>query len=352
MIKNKMFNLFGMNMIDIQFTRLPTKLIYILDSDLLKMLTVLIQQENYWREHKKIGNDGSFYKPMKEFADIFRKKNLQDVRLMLQTLQVEGFIEIIYSNKGKQANYYRINWNKVEAYNDIPIPQLIQSQMIRTAKRTSKKSIDDSTVLYQQIENNNTTLYQQDRDLIVQDCTSTIDNIQNINNNSTIDNTTSTKSPLHDTYKDRLDSLLADYANESDYIRALDMYSSVQQEIEYACEYIPTEEIEDYRSQLEVLQNKRERAGWNIKLDGITDDMIQTYHTPNVYNVRTPKNIQQFTSTINNLLYNVDLYVSSDRWSDIAEDAEKWITHQWENDIISYDHQQEAIEKVYSKLAS
>ena len=32
-----------MNMIDIQFTRLPTKLIYILDSDLLKMLTVLIQ---------------------------------------------------------------------------------------------------------------------------------------------------------------------------------------------------------------------------------------------------------------------------------------------------------------------
>ena len=55
-------------MTDIQFTRLPTKLIYALDSDLLKMLAVLIQQESYWIEHKKIGNDGSFYKPVKEFA--------------------------------------------------------------------------------------------------------------------------------------------------------------------------------------------------------------------------------------------------------------------------------------------
>ena len=52
---------------EIQFTRLPTKLIYALDSDLLKMLAILIQQESYWIEHKKIGKDGSFYKPIKEF---------------------------------------------------------------------------------------------------------------------------------------------------------------------------------------------------------------------------------------------------------------------------------------------
>lgn len=339
-------------MTDIQFTRLPTKLIYTLDSDLLKMLAVLIQQESYWKEHKKIGRDGSFYKPMKEFADCFRKKNLQDVRLILQTLQSEEFIEIISSNKGKQANYYRICWDKIASYNDKAIPQLIQSPMIRTAKRAGTKRIDDSTISYQQEEIDSTELYQQDRGLIVRDCTTTIDNIQNINNNITIDNTTSAKSPLHDAYKDRLDSLLADYANESDYIRALDMYSSILKDIEYASEHISTAEIEDYRSQLEVLQNKRERAGWNIKLDGITDDMIQTYHTPNVYNVRTPKNTQQFTYIINDLLNNVDLYVSRDRWSNIAEDTEKWITQQWENDIISYDHQQEAIEKVYLKLSA
>lgn len=166
---------------DIPFTRLPTKLIYTLDSDLLKMLAILIQQESYWKEHKKLGGNGSFYKPIKEFADCFRKKNLQDVRLILQTLQAEGFIEIISSKGGKQANYYRINWNKVEAYNDIPIPQLIQSPMIRTAKRTSKNSVEDNTVLYQQIEDDSTISYQQDNSLIVRDCTTTIDNIQNIN---------------------------------------------------------------------------------------------------------------------------------------------------------------------------
>lgn len=39
-----------MDMEEIQFTRLPTKLIFALDSDLLKMLAVLIQQESYWIE--------------------------------------------------------------------------------------------------------------------------------------------------------------------------------------------------------------------------------------------------------------------------------------------------------------
>lgn len=339
-------------MADIQFTILPTKLIYILDSDLLKMLAVLIQQESYWKEHKKIGSDGSFYKPMKEFADIFRKKNLQDVRLMIQTLQSEGFVEILSSKGGKQANYYRINWNKVEAYNNIPIPQLIQSPMIRTVKRTSKKSVEDNTVLYQQIDDDSTISYQQDNSLIVRDCTTTIDNIQNINNNTTIDNTTSIKSPLHDAYKDRLDSLLSNYTNESDYIRALGMYSSILNDIEYASEHLPMVEIDNYKYQLTEAMTKHESNGWNILLDKITDDMIQTYHISNVHNIKTPSNSQQFAYTINALLGNVDMYVSNDRWNDIAVKAEKWITHQWENDIISYDHQQEAIKKVYNKLAS
>lgn len=337
---------------EIPFTILPTKLIYTLDSDLLKMLAVLIQQESYWIEHKKIGNDGTFYKPIKEFAECFRRKNYQDVRLILQSLQAEGFINIINGKGGKQANHYRICWDKIATYNDMKIPQLIQSPMIKKAKRTGKKNIEDSTDLYQQREIDSTISYQQDRDLIVRDCTTTIDNIKNINNNITIDNTTLTKSPLYDAYKNRLDSLLADYATESDYIRALDKYNSIQQEIEYANKHIPTEEIEQYQSKLSELSYNHQLKGWNIQLDKITEDMIQTYHISNVFNVSTPKNLQQFTSTINNLLYNVDLHVSSDRWSNIAEDTEKWIDYQWENDVISYDHKQATIEKVYNKLAS
>lgn len=337
---------------EIQFTRLPTKLIFVLDSDLLKMLSILIQQESYWIEHKKIGKDGSFYKPIKEFADSFRKKNLQDIRLILQTLQAAGFIHIISSKGGKQANYYRICWDKIAIYNDMKIPQLIQSPMIRTAKRTSKKKIEDSTISYQQKENDSTVSYHQDSELIVQDCTTTIDNIINKNNNITIDNSVITKSPLYDEYKKRIEELLADYQQESDYIVALDKRSNIEGILELAQKHIPMSEIEDYHSQLSEASTMHDRAGWNITLDKITKEMMEKYHTTNIHNVKSPLNSQQFKCVVNDLLDKADFYIDSEHWGELADNVEKWITHQWERDIISYDLQQETIEKVYNKLAS
>lgn len=338
---------------EIPFTRLPTKLIYALDSDLLKMLAVLIQQESYWIEHKKIGDDGCFYKPIKEFADSFRKKNLQDVRLILQTLQAAGFIHIISSNGGKQANYYRICWDKIATYNDMKIPQLIQSPMIRTAKRTSKKKVEDSTVSYPLKEIDSTESYQQEGELIVQGCTTTIDNIININNNNiTIDNSVITKSPLYYEYKKRIDELLADYQQESDYIVALGKHSNIENILELAQNHIPTSEIEDYHSQLSEASTMHDRAGWNITLDKITKEMMEKYHTANIHNVKSPLNSQQFKCVVNDLLDKADFYIDSENWEELADNVEKWITHQWERDIISYDLQQETIEKVYNQLAS
>ena len=341
-----------MEMNEIPFTRLPTKLIFTLDSDLLKMLAILIQQESYWIEHKKIGKDGSFYKPIKEFADSFRKKNLQDIRLILQTLQAEGFIHIISSKGGKQANYYRICWNKIATYNDIKIPQLLQSPMIRTAKRTSKKKIEDSTISYQQKENDSTISYQQESELMVQDCTSTIDNIINKNNNITVDNSILTKSPLYNEYKKRIEELLADYQQESDYIVALGKHSNIENILELAQKHIPMSEIEDYHSQLSEASTMHDRAGWNITLDKITKEMMEKYHTTNIHNVKSTHNSQQFKCIVNDLLDKADFYIDSEHWGELADNVEKWITHQWERDIISYDLQQETIEKVYNKLAS
>lgn len=337
---------------EIQFTRLPTKLIYTLDSDLLKMLAILIQQESYWIEHKKIGKDGSFYKPMKEFADCFRKKNYQDVRLILQTLQAEGFINTISSRGGKQANYYRICWDKIVTFNDMKIPQLIQSPMIRTAKRTSKKKIEDSTISYQQKEKDSTEPYQQDSELIVQDCTTTIDNIINKNNNITVDNSVITKSPLYDEYKKRIEELLADYQQESDYIVALGKHSNIENILELAQNHIPMSEIEDYQYQLSEISTMHDRAGWNIKLDNITEEMMKKYHTINIHNVKSPKSPQQFKLIVNDLLDKAGLYIDCGHWEELADNVEKWINHQWERDIISYDLQQETIDKVYTKLAS
>ena len=272
--------------------------------------------------------------------------------MILQTLQAAGFIHIISSKGGKQANYYRICWDKIATYNDMKIPQLIQSPMIRTAKRTSKKKIEDSTISYQQKENDSTVSYHQDSELIVQDCTTTIDNIINKNNNITIDNSVITKSPLYDEYKKRIEELLADYQQESDYIVALDKRSNIEGILELAQKHIPMSEIEDYHSQLSEASTMHDRAGWNITLDKITKEMMEKYHTTNIHNVKSPLNSQQFKCVVNDLLDKADFYIDSEHWGELADNVEKWITHQWERDIISYDLQQETIEKVYNKLAS
>ncbi len=342
-----------MDMEEIQFTRLPTKLIFVLDSDLLKMLALLIQQESLWKNKKQLSKNDSYYKSMDEFAQVFRRPNKQDVRLMLQTLQRYNFIEIIPNENKNQPNYYRICWNKIAEYNDITIQELTESPMIETAKRTSKKKIKDSTVSYQQSKNDSTTSYQQDRDLIVQSCTTTIDNIKNKeNNNITIDNSEITKSPVYEQYKTRIEEMLVDYINESNYILSLDKYKSVEAIIELATKHIPTSEIEDYRSQLYEARTKHDRAGWNIKLDRITEEMMHTYHTSNIFNVKTPSSYQQFNIILNNTLGQFDLYINSDYWNRYVDDIEKWITYQWERDVISYDAKQEAIDRVYTKLAS
>ena len=337
---------------EIPFTRLPTKLIFALDSDLVKMLALLIQQESLWNNKKQLSKNDSYYKSMDEFAQVFRRPNKQDVRLMLQTLQRYNFIEIIPNENKNQPNYYRICWNKIAEYNDIPIQELTESPIIRTAKRTSKRKVEDSTVLYQQKETDSTESYQKDNDRIVQDCTTTIDNIINKNNNNTIDNSEFTKSPLCEQYKTRIEELLADYQQESDYIVALDKFSNIENILELATKHIPTSEIELYNSQLSEASIAHERRGWNVLLDNITDDMMQRYHITNIHNVRTPSNPQQFKIILNDLLGKTDLYISSKYWEELTASIEKWIIHQWERCIISYDLQLEYIDKIYSKLAS
>lgn len=132
----------------------------------------------------------------------------------------------------------------------------------------------------------------------------------------------------------------------------MNKHSDIENLIELAQKHIPTSEIEVYHSQLSEAAVKHEKAGWNIKLDNITEEMMEKYHTTNIHNVKSPQNTQQFKAMINDLLNKADFYINSSKWEELAENIEKWITHQWERNIISYDLQQETIDKVYNKLAS
>lgn len=79
---------------------------------------------------------------------------------------------------------------------------------------------------------------------------------------------------------------------------------------------------------------------------------MRNYHISNIFNVKTPQNDTSCRVIINDLLSKMDMYVDSERWKEIVEKTEQWITHQWECDRISYDAQQESIEKVYRKLSA
>lgn len=334
----------NMSRTEIPFTRLPTKLLFVLDSDLLKMLALLIQQESYWQEHKKLGDDGSFYKPMQEFADVFRKKNPHDVRLMLQTLQQVGFIDIMVSKGGKQANYYRINWDKIQSYNDVPICQLIEGPMLKSVKRGKTCSTDS---YYQPVEDS-TESYQQSRDISVRDCTTTIDNNINIDNSINKENRSLSESPLYVAYKQRIEDLLTDYQRESDYMCALSKYTDIENTITNAEAHLPTYDLSNYKHQLNEHIAQLEKDGWNLKIDG-PDYIIENYG--DIQNIRTPYDTAQFKQSFGILTNAMKEYVNPERRITIANEAEIWVTRLWEKGVISYDQQQDAIAKLY-KIAA
>lgn len=170
---------------DYTYTRLPTKLIFKLDGNLLKAMCLLIQQENYWKQQGKLSDGGFFYKSMREIADVFRIKNLQDARLIIKSLLQEGLLLSKPSKGGTKANDYKINWDYIYMIEKEDIRNLISQPMVTAQTRSKKKKAKD-TEMY---SDNGTELYQQSQSMIVQDCTTTESNKYiTIDNNKTINN--------------------------------------------------------------------------------------------------------------------------------------------------------------------
>lgn len=191
-----------MNKMDYKYCKIPVNLMYLLDSDCYKAISLLIQQESYWKNKNQL-KDGFFYKSVGELAKCFRAKNMQDVRLILQTLQENNLIEIKTSKGGRTSNHYRINWESINALSAKTIQETLNDEMIKTKKRGKKnKNIDsydskkiDSTISYQSENSNSTIPYYLNQCEIVQDCTTTNNNII-INNKNNITNNNNTYSTM------------------------------------------------------------------------------------------------------------------------------------------------------------
>jgi hypothetical protein len=103
-----------------QFTANPLNLMYIMDSDCLKMLNILIQEASYWDSQKQLTN-GYFYKSINELKDNMFMANDQDVRLTIEALYSNGLVDVINQGEKHKASKFKINIDKIIEINSMSI---------------------------------------------------------------------------------------------------------------------------------------------------------------------------------------------------------------------------------------
>lgn len=103
-----------------QFTANPLNLMYILDSDCLKMLNLLIQEESYWRSQGQLV-DGYFFKSINELKEDMFMSNDKDVRLTIEALFINGLIDIIPQGNVHKASKFKLNMEKIMDYDSMTI---------------------------------------------------------------------------------------------------------------------------------------------------------------------------------------------------------------------------------------
>lgn len=158
--------------IDDKFTPCPTILIYLLDSNCLKLFMILTQKESYYRNKGKLENE-YFQMTIDDISKYLNLKNKNDVRCVIEALYVNKLIDVICTKvKGKNIpNQYKINWDKVNEYNKLSLYDIIEfKQYISKLERGSKTTYDKNNIEYNVIQD------------VVQNVSTNIDNIHNIDN--------------------------------------------------------------------------------------------------------------------------------------------------------------------------
>lgn len=166
-----------------QFTAVPTNLIYLLDSDCFKLLTLLMQEHSYWNSKNRLEDD-YFFKSIEEIQNTLFMKNDQDVRLTIESLYVNGFIDVVMLGKKHQSNKFKINWNKIQEYDNISITDIIKfhspiTKMKRGTKCTYTNNTDCTTKCTTKCTTNWTTNCSPNCST---NCTPTLDNIDTLDN--------------------------------------------------------------------------------------------------------------------------------------------------------------------------
>ena len=103
-----------------QFTANPLNLMYIMDSDCLKLLNLLIQEESYWRSQGRLDN-GYFFKSINDLKEDMFMSNDKDVRLTIEALFINGLIDVIPQGNVHKASKFKLNMEKIMDYDSMTI---------------------------------------------------------------------------------------------------------------------------------------------------------------------------------------------------------------------------------------
>lgn len=174
-----------MENINYQFTQVPTKLMILLDVNCRSMLFTLCQLASHYADE-----NGRFFRTNSDLS-LETRLSPKLVNAALDTLYTHGIVEIwsIGKGRGKQANYYRLNYVRFKEFeslnmDDLKNPELQISMVDYRAKGYSPSYLmkDDPNVSLEnpkEIPNDFSKTSQ---------ITNNINNIENINNEENKDN--------------------------------------------------------------------------------------------------------------------------------------------------------------------
>ncbi len=117
------------------FTSIPTTMIYAMDNYCLKAMTLFIQEESYWKSKDKLEN-GFFYKPISEIAEVLFLKKEQDARRTIEALYRRNLIDV-HANNGKRSTLkIRLNWDKIRELAQMSIRdiQLFENPIVKLSR--------------------------------------------------------------------------------------------------------------------------------------------------------------------------------------------------------------------------
>lgn len=106
--------------IEYQFTRVPTKLMILLDANCRSMLFTLCQLSSHFAD-----NEGFFFRSNE---DLRTESRLSDklVIATIDTLYINGIVDVksVGKSKGKHPNYYKINIERIKQYEALTMEDL------------------------------------------------------------------------------------------------------------------------------------------------------------------------------------------------------------------------------------